>query len=60
MTSKYESTFCDQTEKLKSNVCDHEAATPLFIEIADIHKLYIPHVRGKMAAMSSDWGASET
>ena len=37
VTSKYESTFCHQTVKAKSDFCDHEAATPLFIEIADIH-----------------------
>ena len=59
MTSKYESTFCHQTAKEKSDVCDHEEATPLFIEIADIH-IAIPYVCGKMAAMSLDWGASET
>ena len=58
MTSKYKSTFCHQTAKAKSDFCDHEAATPLFIEIADIH-IAIPYVRGKMAAMSSDGGASE-
>ena len=32
---------------------------PLFIEIADIH-IAISYMRGKMAAMSSDGGASET
>ena len=59
MTSNYKSTFCHQTAKLKLDFCDHDAATPLFIEIADIH-IPIPYVHGKMAAMSSDWGASET
>ena len=57
MTSKYGSTFCQQTANMK--FCDHETATPLFIELADIH-IAIPYVRGKMAAMSSDGGASET
>ena len=42
--------------KDKVGFCDHEAATPLFIEIADIHTLYILYAREKMAAMSSDWG----
>ena len=59
MTSKYKSTFCHQTAKAKSDFCDHETATPLFIEIADIH-IAIPYVRGKMAATSPDGGASET
>ena len=59
MTSKYKSTFWHQTAKAKSGFYDHEAATPLFIEIAVIH-IAIPYVRGKMAAMSSDGGASET
>jgi len=59
VTSKYESTFCHQTAKAKSDFCDHEAAMPLFIEIADIH-IAISYMRGKMAAMSSDGGASET
>ena len=27
-----------QTAKAKSDFCDHEAATPLFIETADTHK----------------------
>ena len=60
MTSIYESTFCHQTVKAKSDFCDHEAATPLFIEILDIRKLYILYAREKMAAMYSDGGASET
>ena len=55
MTSKYESTFYHQTAKAKLDFCDHETATPLFIDIADIH-IAIPYVCGKMAAMSSDWG----
>ena len=37
MTSKHKSTFCHQTAKAKLDFCDHEAATPLFIEVADIH-----------------------
>ena len=40
VTSKYESTFCHQTAMAKLDFCDHEAATPLFIEIADIHMLF--------------------
>ena len=44
-----------QTAIAKSDFCDHEAATPLFIEIADTH-IPIPYVRGKMATMSSDGG----
>ena len=58
MISKYKSTFCHQTVKAKSDFCDHEAATPLFIEIADIH-IAISYVRGKMAAMILAWGASD-
>ena len=53
MTSRYESTFCQQTANLKSDFCDHEAATPLFIEIADMH-IAIPYVRGKMAAIQME------
>ena len=52
----YESTFCHQTAKAKSDFYDHEAATPLFIEIADINALHILYAREKMAAMSSNWG----
>ena len=55
MTSKYESTFCHQTTKAKSDFSDHDAATPLFIEIADIH-IAIPYAREKMAAMFLAWG----
>ena len=51
-------TFCPQTAKAKSDFCDHEAATPLFIEIADIH-IAIPYARDRMAAMFLAWGASK-
>ena len=59
VTSKYERTFCHQTAKAKSHFCDHEAATLLFIEIADKH-IAISYVRGRWRPYLQTGRASET
>ena len=60
MTSKYKSTFCHQTAKAKSDFCDHEAAMPLFIEIADIHRAIYSLRLCKDGGHVFRLGASET